>query len=163
MKKWKQSLGRFFAVSLLAVGLVWIFADRVPSLVYFFSGKPTQITGILGNRAGTVSGFLPGTFWFGPIQVRNVLGQPYFVASNKEYQAFTQVTLTGRLVDFGPGSGFQAIRNFFQKRLGMIIPEHAQLLIVGEEPWQQWRYPILFALALLLLLVVLAWNLSKRS
>jgi hypothetical protein len=163
MKKWKQNLGRFFAVSLLGIGLTWIFADKTPSLIYFFAGKPTQIQGVLGNRVGVVSGFLPGTFWFGPITVRNVLGQPLFIASNQEYQAFTQVNLKGRLVDFGPSSHFKSIRAYFEKRLGMIIPEHAQLLLVGEEPFQQWRYPMLFGLALLVFLVVLKKNLLKRT
>lgn len=168
MKKWKLNLGQFFAASVLAVGLAWIFTDRIPSLVYFFNGKPVEIQGVLGNRAGTVSGFLPGTFWFGPIQVRNVLGQPYFVAFDqnrlaKKYQAFTELKLQGRLVDFGPNSDFKAVRDFFQNKLGMIIPEHAQLLIVGENPRQEWRYPILFALAFLLLAGFLSRALSRRT
>lgn len=163
MKKWKLSLKRFFAVSLLGIGLTWIYWDRAGCLVYFFAGKPTQIEGIAGNRVGVISGFLPGTFWFGPIQVRNILGQPLFVASDIPLEPFTQVKLKGRLVDFGPASNFSTIRKFFHERLGMIIPDHAQLLLVGDEPWVYWRYPMLFGLALLIFAGVLARNLSKRS
>ncbi|MBH1989512.1 MAG: hypothetical protein I8H75_02210 [Myxococcaceae bacterium] len=163
MRKWKLSFGRFFAVSFLAAGLSWLLWDRVPSLVYFFNGHPTQIEGVLGNRAGEVSGFLPGTFWLGPIEIRNVLGQPYFVATQKPLQPFTQIKLHGRLVDFGEESQFRTVRRFFIERLGMIIPEGAQLLLVGEEPMQQWRYPMLFGLAFLVFGVVLIRNLSKHS
>ncbi|MES2503589.1 MAG: hypothetical protein V4534_01800 [Myxococcota bacterium] len=164
MKKWKASLGRFFAVSLLAIGLAWIWADRIPALIYFFAGTPVQIEGVLGNRAGTVTGFLPGTFILGPTQVRNMLGQPYFIAFDenlfeKKYEAFTEIKVKGRLVKFG--SQYKSIRQFFEKRLAMNLPADAQLLIVGEEPFKLWRYPLLFILSLLVLFMSVWMNRPK--
>jgi hypothetical protein len=84
----------------LAFALFWIWSDRVDELAYFlkpqklrdlgsvvsiktFDDIPDnsyiQISGILGNKAATVTGVRTGSFRYGPIQVRNVLGSPVFV------------------------------------------------------------------------------------
>lgn len=117
---------------------------------------PVRVTGVLGNKAAVISGtFRPGSYRGGPVQIRQMLGAPIFVefdqeALGDEYTAFTRVTVEGRLADFGKESELAVARSYFWERFGMVLPDDARVLIVGELPGQMWRYPILLVIAFLL-------------
>lgn len=118
--------------------------------------RHVRVTGVLGNKAAVISGaFRPGSYRRTPVQVRQMLGAPIFVefdqdALGEEYTTFTQVTVEGRLSDFGPRSELGAARQYFFSRFNMPIEEGARVLIVGERPGEMWRYPILLLLCVLL-------------
>lgn len=161
---------------LFALG--WLGSDGLDELRYHFSGQElhklgdapqvdpvelepgryVELTGVLGNKAATVSGLRPGSFRRGPIQVRQLLGSQVFVEFDQDslygrYQPFRQVTVKGRLVDFGPGGDLGAVREYFWQRFRMDIPPGARLLVVDEAPGELWRYPLLLgAMALVALL-----------
>ncbi len=168
---------RLFLTGAVLFALAWLMWPTRDELAYHFSSaqimdlgaaasldpqktlpleQPVRLTGVLGNKAAVLSGaFRPGSYRRGPVQVRQVLGAPIFVefdqdALGDQYTAFTQVTVEGRLTDFGPESELAAARNYFWERFGMRIPDDARVLVVSEMPGQMWRYPILLVLALLI-------------
>lgn len=149
--------------------LVWLGADGLDELRYHFSGQElthlgdaasvskedlapgtyVRLSGVLGNKAATVTGLRPGAFRRGPYQVRQLLGSPVFVEFDQDalyerYQPFTRVTVEGRLVDFGPGGDLTAVRHYFQDRFQLGIPPGSRLLVVGEQPGALWRYPVIY-------------------
>jgi hypothetical protein len=118
-----------------------------------------RVTGVLGNKAALVSGaFRPGSYRRGPVQLRQLLGSHIFAEFDQgelgeRYTSFKRVTLEGRLVDFGPHSELAPARQYFLDRFGMVLPDDARVLIVGERPGQLWGYALLLALCALLSLV----------
>jgi hypothetical protein len=162
---------------LLLFGLSWLCSDRLDELRYFFIGQPlvvlgnvldlkndqlhdgqyVEVSGVLGNRAATITGIRSGSFRYGSFQIRHLLGSPIFVEFDqsraaKEFDAYRQVTVKGRLTDFGPQSEMKCVREFFETRLKMQVPEGAKLLVIDEAPRQGWRYPVMFMLAIVLTL-----------
>ncbi len=113
-----------------------------------------RLSGVLGNKAATVSGLRPGSLRRGPIQVRQMLGTPIFVEfdqpSHPSWTNFTNVTVEGRLVPFGPASELRAVSDYFQQKHAMQFGPQTHLLVVGERPGEMWRYPIAWALAVLI-------------
>jgi len=163
---------RLFISAALVVVLAWVCSQRIDELLYHFSNQkilqlgdvtrllpdvklPTEryveLTGVIGNKGALITGVRPGSFRLGPIQVRHLLGSQIFIEYdqnklNSQLPTFSRVTLSGRLVDFGPKSELWQVRNFFSGRLSMKISPDARLLIVDEKPWDMWRYPLLFLL-----------------
>jgi hypothetical protein len=164
------------AVSLASVGMLfWLGADGLDELAYHFSSTPleslgdvtgqdgtalpegryVELQGVLGNKAATVNGLRPGSFRRGPIQVRQLLGSPVFVEFDQDslyerYQPFTRVTVKGRLVAFGPGGDLAPVRDYFSRKFLMEMGPGTKLLIVGEQPGDLWRYPIILLLMLMM-------------
>jgi|GEM_PF-761789 len=115
------------------------------------------LQGVLSNKARTINGMRPGSLRRGPVQVRQMLGTHIYVEFDqnkygKEFSQFTDVTVSGRLADFGPQSELDVVRVSFINHFGGRIPNDARLLIVDEKPGTMWRYPITFALAALMML-----------
>jgi hypothetical protein len=161
---------------LVALSLAWLLLDAVDELKYHFSAqevldlggavsflsddklpleKFVRVQGVLGNKAATISGLRPGSLRRGPVQVRHLLGTPIYVefdqdAHLEEYGQFTEVMIEGRLSDFGPNSELTSVRDYFWNRFRTEIPQNARLLIADERPGEMWRYPIAFALCVLL-------------
>ncbi|MCP4499466.1 MAG: hypothetical protein GY822_05805 [Deltaproteobacteria bacterium] len=114
-----------------------------------------SIHGVLGNKAATVSGLRPGSMRRGPVQVRQLLGSHVYVEFDQEkykkkFNQFSEVSVAGRLADFGPNSELTAVRNYLINTQGLRIPDHARLLVVDEIPGEMLRYPIAFLLAILM-------------
>lgn len=127
--------------------------DNVPPL-----GAYVKVTGVLGNKAATLSGVLrPGSLRGGPVQVRQVLGSALFIEFDQEtflerYTTFTRVTVEGRVASLSPGGDLDRVRQYFETQLGLRLPAEARVIVVGEKPGDLWRYPIAFVIAGLLAL-----------
>jgi hypothetical protein len=124
-----------------------------------------KITGILGNKAATLSGLRAGSFRMGRYQVRHLLGSKLYVEFDeakyhKNFNPFTQITVTGRLVSFGPGSELQKVRNFFKEYYHQDIDDKAMLIVVDEKPRSEPVY-IIFFIASLALVVASFWSTYK--
>ncbi len=174
-----------FGASLVA--LVWLASDWVDELRYNFSSQEVTdlgpaldlpdvplpleayvtMEGVLGNKAATISGMLrPKSLRGGPVQIRQMLGTPVFVEFDQDkyldvFTPFTQVTVTGRLTDFSPGSELERVRQYFVQTLGADVPPDARLLIVDEKPGEMTRYPV--AMLVFFLLGLLSCALFVKS
>jgi hypothetical protein len=128
--------------------------DNVPPL-----GAYVKMTGVLGNKAASLSGVLrPGSLRGGPVQIRQVLGSALFVEFDQEtflerYTTFTRITVEGRVASLSPGGDLDRVRQYFETQLGLRLPAQARVIVVGEKPGELWRYPIAFALAAVLALI----------
>ena len=128
--------------------------DNVPPL-----GAYVKMTGVLGNKAASLSGVLrPGSLRGGPVQIRQVLGSALFVEFDQEtflerYTTFTRITVEGRVASLSPGGDLDRVRHYFETQLGLRLPVQARVIVVGEKPGELWRYPIAFALAAVLALI----------
>ena len=164
--------------SMVIFAMVWLAVPWQDEIAYHFSDKKAvdmgdaigvmsrlpaepdayvSMQGILSNKAATISGLRPGSLRMGPVQVRQFLGASIFVEFDQDslldrYQMFTQISVSGRLQDFGPDSELAVAYAYFKDRLKMKIPENAKLLIVDEKPGTLWRYPITLGLCLLIAL-----------
>lgn len=172
---------RILLSALVMVSLAWLLQDSVDELKYHFSGQDihdlggavsvlseqelpleqyVRVYGVLGNKAATIAGLRPGSLRRGPVQVRHLLGTPIYVEFDQDthlesYSPFTEVTIEGRLADFGPNSELTAVRDYFWNRFRIEVPENARLLIAEERPGDMWRYPFGFFLCGLLALTSL--------
>lgn len=168
---------RLFLTGVVVFALAWLMWPIRDEVAYHFSSAemvnlgdvtsldpnkplpldvPVRATGVLGNKAAVISGaFRPGSYRRGPVQIRQLLGSPIFLEFDQDehgeiYTAFTNVTVEGRLSDFGPDTELQPARKYFWERFGMALPDNARVLVVGEKPGGMWRYPLLVLLAALL-------------
>jgi hypothetical protein len=127
--------------------------------------RHVKITGILGNKAATLSGLRAGSFRMGRYQVRHLLGSKLYVEYNeakyhKDFNPFTQITVTGRLISFGPGSELQKVRDFFKEYHNQNIDDKAMLIVVDEKPKSEPVY-IIFFIASLGLIAASFWSTYK--
>lgn len=174
-----------FVASLFA--LAWLASDWVDELQYHFSGAElvdlgeimdlpdvelpltgyAQISGVLGNKAATISGLMrPNSLRGGPVQIRQVIGAPLYIEFDQDkhlddYAPFKTVTVKGRLTDFGPASELKPVHRYLRESLGVELTHKSRLLILDEVPGEMWRYPI--ALLLLLLLAGVSCMLFYRG
>ncbi len=155
----------------------WLWSDRIDGLLYHFSlrqqlvlgdvlqvkpqqyeqatGRYVSLEGILGAKAANMSGLHPGSLHTRAVQVRQLLGSPVFVEferkqQSNEQRAFSQVTVTGRLVLLTPTGRLKKLWQFFQHNFATNMPQQAYLLITHERPWHLWHYPLLFVVTLVL-------------
>jgi hypothetical protein len=156
--------------------MLWFWWTRFDELIYHtvgdnqlielgdattFSEKSEQtplnsyvsVTGILGNKAATLSGLRAGAIRFGRYQVRHLLGSKLYVEFDEEkykgrYTPFTRVAIQGRLVPFGPGSELEKVRVFFKDYYSQPVDDKAMLIVVDETPRSQPIYALLFVLSL---------------
>lgn len=175
---------RIFLTVAVCFALGWVVWPTRDELAYHFDGREVLVlgdvagrdaaeplpeeryvraTGVLGNRAASVSGaFRPGSYRRGPVQLRQLLGSHVFVefdqnALHDDFRAFSRVTVEGRLVNFGPDSELAPVRSYFWDRFKMRLPDDARILIKDERPGELHRYPVLAALCLLTALASLAF------
>lgn len=170
------------ALSLLvAIAMVWLWSTRIDELMYHTIGsmdlvelgdatslselapnipynKYVEVSGILGNKAATLRGLRAGSFRMGRYQVRHLLGSKLYIEYDEsiyhqKFSPFTRVVVRGRLTPFGPGSELQKVRTFFKDYYNQTIDDKAMLLVVDEKPRSEFRYGLLFAVSLLLLVV----------
>lgn len=144
----------FSATELVDIGdATNIGPENVPPL-----GAYVKVTGVLGNKAASLSGVLrPGSLRGGPVQIRQVLGSALFIEFDQEsllerYTTFTRVTVEGRVASLSPGGDLDRVRQYFESQLGLRLPPEARVIVVGEKPGEMWRYPVAFAIAALLAL-----------
>ncbi len=166
---------------LLLVVVVWLWSTRFDELVYHtigtsdlielgdatqFSVKQDQIapnsyvsaTGILGNKAATLSGLRAGSFRIGRYQVRHLLGSKLYVEFNEEkyrsrFNPYTRITVQGRLVPFGPGSELEKVRVFFKDYYNQPVDDNAMLIVVDEAPRSELVYAAMFFVSIFALTV----------
>lgn len=124
-----------------------------------------KLTGILGNKAATISGLRAGSFRIGRYQVRHLLGSKLYVEYeeakyHKYFNPFTQITVTGRLLDFGPNSELKKVRDFFKQYHGQIIDNNAMIIVVDEKPRSEIIY-IVFFITSWLLIIISFWSSIK--
>lgn len=164
--------------ALLLVVIGWLWSTRFDELVYHtihgselielgdataFSAKQDEIpvnsyvsaTGILGNKAATLSGLRAGAFRFGRYQVRHLLGSKLYIEFDEakyrgRYTPFTRIAVKGRLVNFGKGSELEKVRVFFKDYYNQPVDEKAMLIVVDETPRSEIIYILLFILSLTL-------------
>lgn len=172
---------RLFLSILLLASIVWLWIGRFDELSYHTWGstelvdigdavlfgkkdepvpfnKYVAVTGILGNKAATLSGLRAGSFRFGRYQVRHLLGSKLYVEYNEaqyhnSFSPFTRIRVQGRLTRFGHGSELQKVRDFFKNYYNQEVDNNALLIVVDEEPRSQLLYVLLFILSLALLFV----------
>lgn len=165
--------------ALLLVVIGWLWSTRLDELVYHtihkselidlgdataFSEKQDEIpvnsyvsvSGILGNKAATLSGLRAGAFRFGRYQVRHLLGSKLYVEFDEakyrgRFNPFTRITVKGRLVPFGVGAELEKVRVFFKEYYNQPVDEKAMLVVVDESPRSEFVYIILFVLSLVML------------
>lgn len=176
MNRWYR-----LALSILLFGaILWLWIGRYDALSYHtwkdsklidigdavsFSQKEEKVplnsyvsvTGVLGNKAATISGLRAGSFRFGRYQVRHLLGSKLYVEYNEaqyhdQFRPFTRINVSGRLTSFGPGSELEKVRTFFKDYYNQKIDDNAMLIVVDEEPRSQIVYILLFLLSIVLLL-----------
>lgn len=116
-----------------------------------------SLTGILGNKAATLSGLRAGSFRYGRFQVRQLLGSKLYVEYDEEkyhkkFNPFTRIRVSGRITSFGAGSELEKVRTFFKNYYNQAVDENALLLVVDESPRSELRYGFLFAGSIALLL-----------
>lgn len=176
MNRWYRLL-----LSLLLLGsIVWLWVGRYDELAYHTMGNKelidlgdavsfdknnnppfnryVSVTGVLGNKAATLSGLRAGAFRFGRYQVRHLLGSKIYVEYNEAqyhnlFSPFTRITVKGRLTPFGRGSELEKVRRFFKSYYNQEVDDHAVLIVVDEEPKSQPVYAILFLLSLAVLIL----------
>lgn len=115
-----------------------------------------QLSGILGNKAASISGLRAGSLSFGRFQIRHLLGSNLYIEYPEGkyhpiFNPFTRVTVRGRLTSFGPDSEMNKVREFFKKHYHKAIDDSAMLVVVDEEPQSQARYAVLFLISLAIL------------
>lgn len=114
----KSQLYRVVLTLLLLGAMVWLWSTRFDELFYhtFESGecidvgdaisfgqmdagplknRCVEVTGILGNKAATLSGLRAGTFRFGRYQVRHILGSKLYVEYDEEKYHQNSAPLSG--------------------------------------------------------------------
>jgi hypothetical protein len=166
---------------LLLVVISWLWSSRIDELVYHTFGKSelialgdatlfseirknipvnsfVSVTGILGNKAASLTGLRAGSFRFGRYQVRHLLGSKLFIEYSeskyhKKFSPFTQVSVKGRLVAFGPGSELEKVRTFFKEYYHQPVDDNAMLIVVDEIPRSEFIYGLFFLLSIALLLL----------
>ena len=116
-----------------------------------------SVTGVLGNKAATLSGLRAGSFRVGRYQVRHLLGSKLYIEYNEaayhhQFSPFTRVSISGRLVPFGPDSELEKVRVFFKDYYNQTIDDNAMLIVVDEKPRSELVYGFLFVTSLVLLL-----------
>lgn len=164
---------------LLLIAIVTLWATRFDELMYHtvgsgelidigdataFDGQRDQITpnsyvsvtGILGNKAATLSGLRAGSFRIGRYQVRHLLGSKLYIEYDEakyhqRFSPFTRVVVQGRLIPFGPNSELEKVRQFFKDYYNQSIDNNAMLVVVDETPRGELKYPLLFAISLIML------------
>lgn len=117
-----------------------------------------SVSGILGNKAATLSGLRAGSLKYGRNQVRHLLGSKIYIEYDQEqyhanFSPFTRVNVEGRLTSFGPKSELLKVRKFFKSYYGIDVADDAMLVVVDEKPKTEWRYLILFSISVILLLL----------
>lgn len=166
---------------LLVVVIVWLWWTRVDELVYHTVGRGNlvelgdatsfseqqgkipensyvSVTGILGNKAATLSGLRAGSFRMGRYQVRHLLGSKLYVEFDEaqyrsQFSPFTRITVSGRLTSFGPGSELEKVRKFFKDYYNQTVDDKAMLIVVDERPRSEPIYAIMFIVSLLVIVV----------
>lgn len=166
---------------LLFVVIAWLWATRLDELTYHTIGSselieigdatafgtreqvvPTNayvsVTGILGNKAATLSGLRAGSFRFGRYQVRHLLGSKLYVEFDEEkyrgrFNPFTRIAVQGRLIPFGPGSELDKVRTFFKDYYNQVVDDKAMLIVVDEQPKSEIVYPIMFFVSVFVVVV----------
>jgi len=107
---------------------------------------------VLGNKAAEIPAWRKGSLRFGPITVREVVGAPVVVEFNadahKELLPFSDVSIDGRLVSFGPDSELADVRSWFESRLDLRPAVTARAIVVDERPGQLGRYLITWIVAM---------------
>lgn len=107
---------------------------------------------VLGNKAAEIPAWRKGSLRFGPITVREVVGAPVVVEFNgeahKELLPFSDVSIDGRLVSFGPDSELADVRSWFENKLDLRPAVTARAIVVDERPGQLGRYLITWIVAM---------------
>ncbi|HXW60127.1 MAG TPA: hypothetical protein VEK06_01180 [Myxococcota bacterium] len=165
---------------LLLAAMVWLWSGRFSELRYHtwqneelvdigdarqFEEKRQQIlpnsyvsvSGILGNKAASLSGLRAGSFRFGRYQIRHLLGSKLYVEYNEakyheKFSPFTRIDVKGRLVSFGPNSEMSKVRDFFEKYYHQPIDDSAMLIVVDETPRSEMIYALVFIVSIIIIL-----------
>lgn len=107
---------------------------------------------VLGNKAAEIPAWRKGSLRFGPITVREVVGAPVVVEFNgeahQELLPFSDVSIDGRLVSFGPDSELADVRSWFENKLDLRPAVTARAIVVDERPGQLGRYLITWIVAM---------------
>jgi hypothetical protein len=155
------------AGNVIEIGDATVFSEIHPNIP---NNSYVAVTGILGNKAATLSGLRAGSFRFGRYQVRHLLGSKLYIEYNEaeyhhKFSAFTRVNVKGRLVSFGPGSELEKVRVFFKDYYHQTIDDNAMLIVVDETPRGELKYALLFLASLLLLIASFysSWRIFKRG
>jgi hypothetical protein len=166
--------------TLLLCTIVWLWSSRFDELLYHtwptrdlkdlgdaitfnekgdhvFANSYVMVSGILGNKAATVSGMRAGTFRFGRFQIRHLLGSKLYLEYDQakyhsKFNPFTRVTVKGRLVPFGASLQLKKVRDFFKDYYHHEVDKNAMLIVVDEKPRSEIIYGLLFILSLGLVL-----------
>jgi hypothetical protein len=165
---------------LLLLAMLWLWGSRFDELAYHTWTKPNlvdigdavsfyekrdsipvnsyvEVSGILGNKAATLTGLRAGSFRFGRYQVRHLLGSKLYLEYDEakyhaQFSPFTRVHVKGRLVSFGPHSELEKARAFFKDYYNQAVDEKAMLIVVDETPRSEIIYPFLFLISIILVL-----------
>ncbi len=180
---------RFVLSVLLLIAMIWLWSGRFAELTYHtwqgqdlieigdathFEEKRSQIppnsyvsvTGILGNKAASISGLRAGSLRVGRYQVRHLLGSKLYLEYNESkyhsaFSPFSRVSVKGRLIPFGPGSELAKVREFFKTYYRQPIDDKAMLIVVDEAPRSEMIYALAFFVSILL--VVYSFYSSIRA
>lgn len=99
---------------------------------------------VLGNKAAEIGAWRKGSLRFGPITVREVAGAPLVIEfdseRHKKLVPFSDVGVDGRLVSFSSSSELGEVRDWFQAKLGVRLPDGARAIVVDERPGQMTDY-----------------------
>lgn len=114
-----------------------------------------HVTGVLGNKAATISGIRAGSFRCGRHQVRHLLGSKIYLEYSEskyhnKWSPFTEVSVKGRLNKFGPNSDLKQVRKFFSKHYNHHVADDAIIVVVDEIPRSENKYLLLFMFSLFL-------------
>lgn len=172
---------------LLLIAIGWLWHNRFDELAYHtWSQSPlielgdavsfekireqiptnsyVSVSGILGNKAASLSGLRAGSFRFGRYQVRHLLGSKLYIEYDEakyhsRFSPFTRITIKGRLTPFGPGSELNKVRVFFKDYYNQVVDDKAMLIVVDEEPRSQFIYPLILAISIIIVLLSLYFSL----
>ena len=101
---------------------------------------------VLGNKAAEISAWRKGSLRFGPITVREVVGAPlvleFDAMARKDLLPFSDVSVDGRLVSFGPDGELAEVRSWFESTLDLRPAVTARGIVVDERPGQLGRYVV---------------------
>ena len=157
--------------------VIWLWSDRIDGMLYHFSqqqkaslgdvlhlqpkqyaqatGQYVSLKGVLGAKAANMSGLHPGCLHMRSVQIRQLLGSPVFVEFDPQQksgkqQAFSQITVEGRLVQLTAQGRLKKLWHFFQHNFATNMPQQAYLLITHEHPGKMWHYPLFFMASLII-------------
>ena len=104
------------------------------------------------HSSSEIPAWRKGSLRFGPITVREVVGAPLVVEFKADTHTtllpFSDVSVDGRLVSFGPDGELADVRSWFENKLDLRPAITARAIVVDERPGQLTIYLVTWIVAM---------------